>query len=271
MQHPVDRDMSMDFEKKIFILEPLKPYLKSAAAQLALLNPSFKFETDSEPARSLVRIVRWQPDLLITSIELGNITGFDLCEILRLIPDCAFMSIILLCPSEESMYSRRALTCSADLFVQEGEHLVAGIQKGISKLLIEPEAVLRLEKRPIHKVLVVDDSRTMRRIISTVLTGIGIRENIEAEDGVDGLQKLTTEGADMVLADYTMPRMNGIDMVRHIRKNDRFENLPIVIVTAEGQDEIKAVLRAGANGYIRKPFTMQQMHNVIARFAVNVK
>jgi two-component system chemotaxis response regulator CheY len=261
----------MEFDKKIFILDPAAAELESVRAQLQGLNPACRFEADTAPDRALVRIVRWQPDLLIAGIDLGNITGFDLCEILRLIPDCAFMSIILICPGEESMYSRQAMTSAADLFVPRGGELVTGLQKGINKLLLEPEAARQLVKRPINKVLVVDDSRIMRRIISTVLTGIGIRENIEAEDGVDGLKRLTAEGADMVLADYTMPRMNGINMVKHSRKNDRFENLPIVLVTAEGEDEIDAALRAGANGYIKKPFTMQQMHNVIARFAENVK
>jgi len=106
------------------------------------------------------------------------------------------------------------------------------------------------------KVLVVDDSSTMLRIISNILQRLNITDIILAEDGVIGLEKYYEYKPHLILSDRNMPNMNGLDLVKKIRTTDK--DTPIVMITTEGgKSEVIAALKAGANNYIVKPFTPQ--------------
>ncbi|MBW1730408.1 MAG: chemotaxis response regulator CheY [Deltaproteobacteria bacterium] len=105
-------------------------------------------------------------------------------------------------------------------------------------------------------VLVVDDFATMRRIIKGVLKDLGFKNVIEAENGKVALSELKKEEIGLVIADWNMPEMTGIDLLKALRSDDRFKELPFIMVTAEGQkaNVIEAV-KAGVTNYIVKPFT----------------
>jgi two-component system, chemotaxis family, chemotaxis protein CheY len=104
------------------------------------------------------------------------------------------------------------------------------------------------------KILVVDDSATMRRIIIKALNTTGFSDIIEAEDGEDALTKL--EGIDLLLTDWNMPVMDGLSMVKEIRRNTSFANLPIMMITSQAaKKEVIEALKNGVNDYIVKPFT----------------
>jgi two-component system chemotaxis response regulator CheY len=109
--------------------------------------------------------------------------------------------------------------------------------------------------RAAMKIITVDDSATMRRIIKNSLKAMGFEDVIEAENGQTGLQKIETEGVDFVITDWSMPSMTGLELIQALRANPRFKELPILMVTAVGQkEEIVQAISAGANGYIVKPF-----------------
>lgn len=111
------------------------------------------------------------------------------------------------------------------------------------------------------KILTVDDSATMRRIIRNSLKAIGYTEVIEAENGQVGLAKIQTENVDFVITDWSMPVMTGLELVQSIRQNPALKHLPILMVTAVGQkDEIVQAVSAGVNGYIVKPFEADTLH-----------
>lgn len=110
---------------------------------------------------------------------------------------------------------------------------------------------------PNMKILVVDDFSTMRRIVRNLLKELGFANVHEAEDGVQGLNKLRGEGDfAFVVSDWNMPNMTGIDMLRAIRSDDKLKHLPVLMVTAEAKREnIIEAAQAGASGYVVKPFT----------------
>jgi two-component system chemotaxis response regulator CheY len=109
-------------------------------------------------------------------------------------------------------------------------------------------------------VLVVEDSPTMRQLISFALGRIPGLNVIEAGDGVDGLQKLNADKFDMVIADINMPIMDGLKLVDMIRKNDTHKEVPIVIITTEGaQEDRQRALDLGVNAYITKPIQSAQV------------
>jgi two-component system chemotaxis response regulator CheY len=107
------------------------------------------------------------------------------------------------------------------------------------------------------KILVVDDFSTMRRIVRNLLKELGFANVSEAEDGVDALNKLRTEGNfEFVVSDWNMPNMTGIELLRNIRADAALKHLPVLMVTAEAKREnIIEAAQAGASGYVVKPFT----------------
>ncbi len=107
------------------------------------------------------------------------------------------------------------------------------------------------------KILVVDDSSTMRRIIKNTLIKIGHTDILEAEDGAKAWKIMQeTEGIDILITDWNMPEMNGLELVKHVRAESKYEDMPIIMVTTEGgKTEVITALKAGVNNYIVKPFT----------------
>ena len=106
------------------------------------------------------------------------------------------------------------------------------------------------------KILVVDDFSTMRRIIKNLLKDLGFSNIQEADDGSTALPMLQQGDFDFVVTDWNMPGMQGIDLLRAIRADDKLKRLPVLMVTAEAKKEqIVAAAQAGVNGYVVKPFT----------------
>lgn len=107
---------------------------------------------------------------------------------------------------------------------------------------------------PEYKVLIIEDSPTMRQLISFALKRLpGIRI-VEASDGVDGLKKLSTDTFDLIMTDINMPIMDGLKLVSLVRNDAAHSNTPIVVITTEGaQEDRERALALGANDYITKP------------------
>jgi len=106
------------------------------------------------------------------------------------------------------------------------------------------------------KILVVDDFSTMRRIIKNLLRDLGFTNIQEADEGNTALPMLQNGDFDFVVTDWNMPGMQGIDLLREIRKDDNLAHLPVLMVTAEAKrEQIIMAAQAGVNGYIVKPFT----------------
>ncbi|MFT5659689.1 MAG: two-component system chemotaxis response regulator CheY [Sulfurimonas sp.] len=109
------------------------------------------------------------------------------------------------------------------------------------------------------KLLVVDDSSTMRRIIKNTLARLGYKDILEGADGVEGWNQMDSNpDIEMLITDWNMPEMNGLELVKKVRADARFKDVPIIMVTTEGgKGEVITALKAGVNNYIVKPFTPQ--------------
>ena len=113
------------------------------------------------------------------------------------------------------------------------------------------------------KVMTVDDSSVVRQILKKTLTGAGY-EVTEAVDGVDALEKLTNGPVDMVVTDLNMPNMDGVELIRNLRRQPGNRFLPIVMLTTESQQHIKEEGKmAGASGWIVKPFRPEQLLAIV--------
>ena len=108
------------------------------------------------------------------------------------------------------------------------------------------------------KILVTDDSPTMRRIVVNQLKQTGYSDIVEAEDGAQALQKLETDSYDFLLTDWNMPHMSGLELIREVRQRDALKTLPIMVVTTRNsKGDIVTAMREGANNYVVKPFGPQ--------------
>lgn len=106
------------------------------------------------------------------------------------------------------------------------------------------------------KVLVVDDFATMRRIVKNILTQLGYKSIIEADDGTTALTVLKQEKIGLIISDWNMPKMTGLDLLKNVRANPEWAKIPFIMVTAEAQqDNIILAVKAKVSQYIVKPFT----------------
>ncbi len=115
-----------------------------------------------------------------------------------------------------------------------------------------------------YKVLVVEDSPTMRQLIVFALKRIRGFQIVEANDGVDGLKKLSAEKFDLILTDINMPIMDGLKLVSMVRNDPHYKETPIIVITTEGAiEDRERALALGANEYITKPIqTMKILETV---------
>jgi two-component system chemotaxis response regulator CheY len=112
------------------------------------------------------------------------------------------------------------------------------------------------------KILIVDDSSTMRRIIINTLSRIGYSDVLEAEHGKAGLDQLGKGGVEMIITDWNMPEMDGLEFVGNVRAQN--PSIPILMVTTNAaKEDIVAALQAGVNNYVVKPFTPETLKEKI--------
>ncbi|HTV04982.1 MAG TPA: response regulator [Acidobacteriaceae bacterium] len=110
--------------------------------------------------------------------------------------------------------------------------------------------------------LIVDDSSVMRKIVERALrqSGLAITEVFEASNGLEALDVLRRARVDLILSDINMPNMDGLEFLRQMRAQELAPDVPVVMITTEGsEDHVREAIVAGAQGYIRKPFTAEQV------------
>lgn len=114
-------------------------------------------------------------------------------------------------------------------------------------------------------ILAVDDSSSLRQMVVFSLKAAGYKV-IEAVDGRDGLDKAQNQTVDLVLTDQNMPRMDGLTLIKALREMASYQRVPILMLTTESSDEMKAQGRAaGANGWLVKPFDPQRLIEVVKK------
>jgi two-component system chemotaxis response regulator CheY len=121
------------------------------------------------------------------------------------------------------------------------------------------------------KILAVDDSPTMRRIIVNTLKRAGYDDVTEASDGKDALAKMKVEQFNFVITDWNMPEMDGLTFVSQVRSLEEFKDMPILMVTTRSvKDDIIEAMKAGVNNYIVKPFTPETLGEKIGQVLKSV-
>jgi len=116
------------------------------------------------------------------------------------------------------------------------------------------------------RILVVDDFASMRKIIKGLLKQIGFQNIEEADDGSTALEKLKIGEFDLVICDWNMPKMPGIEVLKAVRNDPQLKDLPFLMVTAEAKkDNVIKAVKAGVNQYVVKPFTAETLQKKIKK------
>lgn len=116
------------------------------------------------------------------------------------------------------------------------------------------------------RVLVVDDSSTMRRIVKTALRDIGMTNVVMAEDGDEAWEILQKDNIDLILSDHKMPRMSGEEFLKLVREDERYDCMPFIMITAESfRENVVNAVKLGVSNYIVKPFSTEQLQEKIEK------
>lgn len=116
------------------------------------------------------------------------------------------------------------------------------------------------------KVLIVDDFATMRRILKNILKQLGFKNLVEADDGTTAWDVLEGQQVDLIISDWNMPKMTGLELLKKVRASDKYAKIPFLMVTAEAQKQnvIEAV-QAGVSNYVVKPFTAEAISDKLSK------
>ena len=116
------------------------------------------------------------------------------------------------------------------------------------------------------KILIVDDFATMRRILKNILKQLGFRNLVEADDGTTAWEVLESQEIDLIISDWNMPKMTGLELLKKVRASDQYKKSPFLMVTAEAQKQnvIEAV-QAGVSNYVVKPFTAEAISDKLKK------
>lgn len=122
------------------------------------------------------------------------------------------------------------------------------------------------------QILIVDDFSTMRRIIRNLLHELGFENTTEADDGNTAIPVLESKPIDLIVLDWNMPGMPGIELLRWVRNHEKLSKLPILMVTAEAKrEQIVEAAEAGVNGYVVKPFNAATLKSKLERIFERVE
>jgi two-component system chemotaxis response regulator CheY len=119
-----------------------------------------------------------------------------------------------------------------------------------------------------YNILIVDDSLPMRAVIKKTLklSGFDVGDVFEASNGKEALKVLREEWADLVISDYNMPEMNGLELIEEMKKDDVLRSIPVVMVTTEGsRGRVELFIETGVADYIRKPFTPEEIRSKLSK------
>jgi two-component system chemotaxis response regulator CheY len=121
------------------------------------------------------------------------------------------------------------------------------------------------------KILVVDDFATMRKVVRNLLKQVGYEDIVEAEDGVMALRALKSQKIDVIISDWNMPNMSGLELLKAVRGDAELAKTPFLMVTAEAlQDNVVAAVKAGVSDYIVKPFTAEVLNEKIMKITEGI-
>lgn len=254
-------------ELSVFLIEPSTLQARIVQKYLSDLSV-FNTQVFRDGTSALAAMRKHQPDLIISSMYLDDMSGSKLIEIMRADQALTCIAFILISSEDNPFYLepvRQSGACAILIKPFELNQLRAAVFTTLDYL---SPGSLALEKddfdvENLH-VLVVDDSSSARSYLIRVLKNIGIKKITETENGKRGAEIVQGHSFDLVITDYNMPEMDGGELVHFIRNNSWQNALPIIMITSDRDEKrLAAVKQAGVSAICDKPFGPSHIKNLI--------
>lgn len=254
-------------ELNILLVEPSALQRKIMIKQLQDEQVT-AIDTAASLHEALENMLRLRPDLVISALHFDDGSAVELLGAMRRLPQLAEIPFMLV--SSETRKQQ------LEVFKQAGvvailpkpftrQHLGSALNATLD--ILDPDHI-ELEHYDIEnlRVLVVDDSRMARNLIQRVLTNLGIRHLLTAADGREAMQVLAREAVDLVVTDYNMPEVNGLELTEFIRHSELHSHLPVMMVTSEANEaHLSQVAHAGVNALTDKPFEPKTVKRLLVQ------
>lgn len=222
----------------------------------------------SSGAETLAQLRHRKPDLIISAMYLPDMTGIDLIHAIRSDSESYEMAFLLISSETNINYLEPIRQAGA----------IGILPKPFSQQELETALVATVDYLHPHKidldhfdvedvrVLVVDDSEFSRKFITRILNNIGIENIVCAVDGKQGFELLHQQYFDLVITDFNMPKMDGLQLVKNIRNDGEHVSIPILMVTSEqNSNRLAAIEKAGVSAILDKPFEPVSIKRLIAQ------
>ncbi len=245
----------------VLLVEPSRSQRRIVLQQFEDLGIQ-QYDTVDTGEEALVKIDTEQPDLVISALFLDDMTGCDLVLEMRDNPvsvDIPFMLI-----SSETSFRELDPVKQAGASAVLPKPFAADDLKRAINLIMDWENPDAVELDADLRILLVDDSKLARRLITRTLGNMGLSNITEAEDGRAALPLIQQQEFDLVITDYNMPHMDGQELVWFIRNKSNQPKVPVMMVTTEGDEsKLAAVQSQGVAAIIDKPFDAAAVKNLI--------
>jgi len=232
----------------------------------------FRTVGKARTAREAVALAgRLQPDLVLLDISLPDRSGLT---ILRELHEAAPSArVVILTMYNEDHYRAAAEAGGAAAFITKAEmneSLMPALRRALAAEAPSSEAPkpagipAASSPQPMKKILVVDDSATMRRMVITALQSVAGAEFEEAGSGLEALERLALGPIHLMILDINMPDMHGIEVLRFLRSHEKYRSLPVIVLTTRARDEDRdQAMKAGATLYLTKPFKPNEIARAV--------
>ncbi|SIQ38042.1 response regulator [Marinobacterium stanieri] len=254
-------------ELDILLVEPSAMQRKIMIQQLQD-EKVMAIDTAASVHEALEKIIRRPPDLVISALHFEDGSAAALLGAIRRIPALSELPFMLV--SSETRKEQ------LEVFKQSGvvailpkpftrQHLGSALNATLD-ILGHDEVDLEFYDVESLRVLVVDDSRMARKLIRRVLSNLGIENFFEACDGSEAIDLLKRETVDLVVTDYNMPEVNGVELTEHIRHSELLAHLPVMMVTSEANEaHLSQVAHSGVNALTDKPFEPETVKRLLVQ------
>jgi len=250
----------------ILLVEPSSTQQRIISEHLNELGViAIDIKSTGEDALTLMK--QYQPDVVVSSMHLSDMTGTDLLRNIRTTENLIDIPFVLI-SSETSVYYLEPLRQEGVIAILPKPYERKQLHRALISILdfIESEPDHELEDANLDtlRVLLVDDSITSRRFIRRILNNLGIVNIQEAENGKEGLLLVKSEHFDFILTDYNMPEMDGYDFTSHVRQSSNQPSIPIVMITSlSDENRLAAVKQLGVTAICDKPFETASIKRLI--------
>ena len=238
------------YQPKILIIDDSPFFRNQIENELKSIKADFSHAEDGR--MGLDKALLGKYDLVVSDVEMPFMDGFTLCRKLKTNPNTISVPVILISSNETDQYIDKGFRVGADSYIVKSE-----LKTKLLDTALEVLEKVKFHKK--HRILVVDDSSTIRSIVKDAFEKSGFNVMV-AENGMDAFKQIQSNPPDLILSDIDMPEMSGIELCNKVREDPSHEAIPFVIMSAnDNRATMRKLLERGVSAYLVKPFNMEQM------------